>query len=316
MTVPLALGLVASPMMVQAGDNAQLNGYLEGGYEHDSNVTVDELSSSSDQSDEAWIFDTGLEGVLTPGEALNLTLGYSLSGSRYQSQDQFDQDIHLLSADLSYDFDPITLGSSYHYSHATLGSDSFLDYRRASVYLGSLVGEHVYLLASLQDKRKDFEDSEARDANIQGISLDAFWFFNRAGSHLLLGFDGDQEDAEADAFDNDLWRVRVALVHKFTLAGEENRLRLGWRYEDREYEEVTAVSGSEPTFTNPLTGRESETFTNQRADRAWVLEARWRVGLSEFFSVEPSLSHGNYRSNVDTADYDKTVVGATLRADF
>lgn len=95
----LALGLVTP--VVQAQSSAELNGYLAGGLEHDSNVTVDELNSSSDRSDEAWVFNAGLEGVLKPTNALNLTLGYDLSGRRYHNLGQFDQDIHLLSADLS-----------------------------------------------------------------------------------------------------------------------------------------------------------------------------------------------------------------------
>lgn len=315
LTWPLALGLATSPLVLQAEDHVRASGYLEGGFEHDSNVTVDELNSSSDESDEAWVFDAGLEGVLKPTEPLNVTLGYSLSGRRYQSLDQFDQDIHLLSADISYDFDPVTIGTSYHYSHATLGSDPFLDFSRASVYLGSLLGEDVYLLASLQDKSKDFDDSEARDADIRGVSLDSFFFFNQARSHLLIGLDGDREDAEADAYDNDLLRVRVALVHKFTLGGEDNRLRLGWRYEDREYDEVT-VTSSDPLLSDPLTGDLVERSTSRRADRARILEASWRIGLNDVFSVEPSISRGVYTSNVDSADYDKTVAGITLRAGF
>lgn len=315
LTLPLALGLAMPSLVAQAEDNARVNGHLEGGFEHDSNVTVDELNTSSDKSDEAWIFDAGLEGVLKPTEPLNITLGYSLSGRRYQSLDQFDQDIHLLSADISYDFDPVTIGTSYHYSHATLGSDPFLDFSRASVYLGSLVGEDVYLLASLQDKRKDFDDSDARDADIRGVSLDSFFFFNQARSHLVVGLDADREDAEADAYDNDLLRLRVALVHKFILNGEDNRLRFGWRYEDREYDEVT-VTSSDPLFNDPLTGDLTERSTSQRADRAHILEASWRIGLNDVFSVEPSISWGKYTSNVDSADYDKTVAGVTLRAGF
>lgn len=311
----LALGLAMPSLAVQAQQQAGVSGHLESGFEHDSNVTVDELNTSSDKSDEAWVFDAGLEGVLKPTEPLNVTLGYSLSGRRYQSLDQFDQNIHLLSADISYDFDPVTIGTSYHYSHATLGADPFLDFRRASVYLGSLIGEDVYLLASLQDKRKDFEDSDARDADVRGASLDTFFFFNQGQSHLVLGLDGDREDAEADAYDNDLLRVRAALVHKFNLAGEENRLRFGWRYEDREYDEVT-VSSSDPLLDDPLTGDLTERSTSQRADEAHILEASWRIGLNDVFSLEPSISWGSYTSNVDSADYDKTVAGMTLRAEF
>lgn len=314
-TLPLALGLAMPSMAVQAEDEARVNGHLEGGFEHDSNVTVDELNTASDKSDKAWVFDAGLEGVLKPTKPLNITLGYSLSGRRYQNLDQFDQQIHLLSADISYDFDPVTIGTSYHYSHATLGSDPFLDFRRASVYTGSLVGEDVYLLASVQDKRKDFDASDARDADIRGISLDAFFFFNQARSHLVFGLDGDREDAKADAYDNDLLRVRAALVHKFNLAEEENRLRIGWRYEDREYEEVT-VSSSDPLLDDPLTGDLPERSTSKRADEAHILEASWRIGLNDVVSVEPSISWGNYTSNVASADYDRTVAGITLRAGF
>ncbi|MGF2685192.1 surface lipoprotein assembly modifier [Marinobacter sp. DUT-3] len=313
--IPLAFGIAVPSLVAQAEEHARLNGHLEGGFEHDSNVTVDELNTSSDQSDEASVFDAGLEGVLKPTRALNVTLGYSLSGRRYQNLNQFDQDIHLLSADISYEFDPVTVGTSYHYSHATLGSDPFLDFHRASVYLGRLIGEDVYLLASLQDKSKDFDDSEARDADIRGVSLDSFFFFNQARSHLLIGLDGDREDAKSDAYDNDLLRVRLALVHKFTLGGEDNRLRFGWRYEDREYDEVT-VTSSDPLLNDPLTGDLRERSTSKRSDEASILEASWRIGLNEVFSLEPSISWGNYTSNVDSADYDKTVAGVSLRADF
>lgn len=317
-TLSAVMGLVMAPLLAQADDTVRVNGHVEGGFEHDSNVSVDEINTSAEQSDQAWVFDTGLDAILKPVDPLTISLGYSLSGRRYQNLDQFDQNIHLLSADISYDFDPITIGTSYHYSHATLGengSDPFLDFRRASVYLGSLIGDDVYLQASLQDKRKDFEDSDARDADIRGVSLDSFFFFNQAGSHFVLGVDGERENARADAFDNDLLRFRAALVNKFTLGGQANRFRLGWRYENREYDEVD-VSGSDPQFNNPLTGGLTERTTSERTDRAQIVEASWRIGLSEVVSLEPSVSWGRYSSNEESADYDKTVAGVTLRAAF
>lgn len=317
-TLPAVMGLVMAPLLAQAEDKVRVNGHVEGGFEHDSNVSVDEINSSAEQSDQAWVFDAGLDGLLKPVDPVTVSLGYSLSGRRYQSLDQFDQNIHLVSADISYDFDPITIGTSYHYSHATLGangSGSFLDFRRASVYLGSLIGDDVYLLASVQDKRKDFADSEARDADIRGASLDSFFFLNQARSHVVLGLDGERENARADAFDNDLLRFRATLVHKFTLGGEANRFRLGWRYEHREYDQVD-VSGSNPEFNNPLTGGLTERTSSERTDRAQLVEASWRIGLSEVVSVEPSVSWGRYASNEASADYDKTVAGVTLRAAF
>tara|TARA_R110002111_G_scaffold181195_2_gene246752 strand:+ start:658 stop:1626 length:969 start_codon:yes stop_codon:yes gene_type:complete len=313
--LPLAVVLCATTPFLYASEHAELNGHVEGGMEYDSNLTVDELNRSSDSSDEAWVYDAGLEAILKPTKALNLTMGYSLSGSRYQSNDEFDQDIHLASADLSFDFDPVTLGTSYHYSRATLASDPFLDFKRASVYLGSLVGEDVYVMASLQDKSKDFEEGNVRDADIRGVSVDAFFFFNEARSHLLIGVDGDQEDASADAYDNRLVRVRVSLAHKFQAAGRENRLRLKWRYENQEYDEVS-IAPSDPLLNNPLTEDLQERTSDQRIDKAYIVEAGWRVGLTEVLSLEPRISYGHYTSNVESANYDKTVAGVTLRAGF
>lgn len=295
--------------------DSEVNGYLAGGLEHDSNVTVDELNASSDQSDEAWVFGAGLEGILKPTEALNLTLGYDLSGRRYHNLDRFDQDIHLLSADLSYDFDPVTLGASYHYSYATLDSDRFLDFRRTSLYLGSLIGESVYLLASVQDKSKDFNEGTARDSDIRGGSFDAFFFFNQARSNLVFGVDLDDEDARSDAYDNRLLRFRVALVHRFTVGGQDSRFRLGWRYEDQEYDEVVITEEDNRPLNDFLT-RDLAERTSQRVDKARVVEASWRLGLNEVFSLEPKLSYGHYTSTIDSADYDRFVAGVSLRAGF
>ncbi|MBE0486394.1 hypothetical protein [Marinobacter sp.] len=309
----VVLGLATPAMQVQA--DAGLNGYWSGGLEHDSNVTVDELNASSGQSDEAWVLGAGLEGVLKPTKALNLTLGYDLSGRRYHNLDQFDQDIHLLSADLSYDFDPVTVGASYHYSYATLDSDRFLDFRRTSLYLGSLIGENVYLMASVQDKSKEFDAGTARDSDIRGGSFDAFFFFNQARSNLILGVDLDDEDARSDAYDNRLIRFRAALVHRFVLAGQDSRFRLSWRYEDQEYDEVVITVEDNRPLNDFLT-RDLAERTGQRVDKSRVIEASWRLGLNEVFSLEPRVSYGHYTSTLDSADYDRWVAGVALRAGF
>lgn len=309
------LSLTAPVVSAQSGEKADFSGHLSAGVEHDSNVSVDDLNASSDQSDQAWVFDAGLEGLLKPAERLSLTLGYSLSGSRYQELDQFDQDIHLLSADLSYDFDPVTVGTSYHYSYSVLGSEPFLDFHRASAYLGALTSDDVYLLASLQKKEKDYEESSTRDADIRGVSLDSFLFFNKAQSHVVIGVDYDQEDARSEEFDNDLWRVRVTLLNRFSLGGEDSRLRLGWRYESREYDEPS-VSASNSLLDKPFTVDFVGASTSRPAEKAHIFEASWRIGLNETLSLEPSVSHSVFQSDEDSSDYARTIAGVALRADF
>ena len=77
-TLPAVMCLAMTPLLAQAEKKAQLNGYVEGGFEHDSNVTVDELNTSADKSDQAWVFGAGLDAVLKPVDPLIVTLGYSI----------------------------------------------------------------------------------------------------------------------------------------------------------------------------------------------------------------------------------------------
>ena len=305
--------LFAMPVLAPA---AEIRGHLEAGRQYDSNLTVDELDAASEESDQAWVFEAGLDGAFAATDQTRLNLGYSFSGSRYQTFDRFDQDIHLLSVDLSHDFEPITLGASYHYSHATLAGEAFLDYGRSSVYLGGLMGDELYLLASIQDKRKRFDNNRDRDSTTVGVSVDAFVFFNQAQTHVLFGLDGDRENARAEVHDNRLIRFRSALVHRFTWFGGDHRWRLGWRYEDRAFE-AASTSAPNPLLPGPLAGNSPVGGTTaRRQDRAHILEARWRLGLSKIWSIEPSLIHGRYRSNDARADYDRTLAVVNLRAEF
>ena len=207
------------------------------------------------------------------------------------------------------------MGTRYYYSHNTLGSDPFLDYRRADVYIGGMASESVYLTVSLQDKSKSFEDSNARDSDIRGASFDAFFFYDDRGSFWLFGLDGDREDARADAYDNRLFRVRTAWVNKFELAGHDNRFRLEGRYENRDYDQAE-VAGSDPFITDPFTGDLAQRSSGERADTARIVKASWRIGLSSVLSLEPSVEYGDYSSNVDSADYDQWLAGVRLRAEF
>ena len=96
---------------------------------------------------------------------------------------------------------------------------------------------------------------------------------------------------------------------------EDNRIRLGWRYETRDYDQP-AVSSSSSFLDNPFTGDFIDTSASRRAEQANVFEASWRIGLNGTFSVEPSVSHGIYQGTEDSTDYSRTIAGLTLRADF
>jgi predicted porin len=291
---------------------ASVDAHVETGIEYDSNLNVDELDQASNKSDQALLLGAGAEASGQPLENLTLTGTYDFTSRRYESNDSFDQDIHLASVDLSYDIDSVTLGASHHYSYATLASEPFLDYNRTSVYLGKLIDDDVYVMGSLLSKRKSFENSEARDARTRGISLDSFFFSNQGRTLFVLGLDGDDENAASDAYDYQMLAGRTRLKHRFDVSGHENTVQVGLRYEARDYdEEISSAEAPLLPLAGPAT-MSSET----RSDRILTVDLRWAVGLTDWLTTEAKVERTESRSSLDSADYDKTIASLTLRADF
>lgn len=296
---PLLVGVVfASTGAFVHADTMAWDAEIEAGLEYDSNLNVVELDTVSEDSDTAWLFTAGLDGTFTPTDRLTMTGGYSFSSTNYLTHSDFDQDIHLASADVSYDFDAVTVGTSYHYSRAFLASEPLLDFSLASVYLGKLFDNGVYLRGSLQEKRKTFEDEKARNAEAQGVSADVYYFFNDAQTMISIGVDRDDEDASSEVFDNEMLGFRSRFSHRFLVSGHNHKVQLGWRYVERDYADQ-----------DPLLG-------NPRHDAQGVVDASWAVGLNSVFTVEGKVESGRYRSTLETADYDETLVSAILRASF
>ena len=308
----LPVALLATGLTV-TGQAATVGGHLATGYEYDSNLNVDELDQSSGDSDHAWILGAGLNAEGQPVENLTLTGSYDVTDRDYRDSDEFDRTLHLASLDLSYDFGSVTVGASHHYSHAILASEPFLDYHRSSVYLGKLVGDDVYLRASLLSKRKDFDDDPARDARTRGVSLDSFFFFNQTRTVFILGADGDDENADADAYDFRMLAVKTRLKHRFPVAGHEHTVQLGWRYEARDYEEP--VSSVDNPLVSPLLGA-SDPTAEPRDDRIASFDASYGIGLTEWLTTEARLEYTDYRSSLDSAEYDETIASLNLRAEF
>ncbi|MCM0613790.1 hypothetical protein KFJ24_14990 [Marinobacter sediminum] len=303
---PLTLGAAAPVCAVD------MSAYVEAGAEYDSNLNVEALETASGKSDQALLIGTGVEASGQPADHLTLTGTYDFTSRNYKTYSDFDQDLHLASADLSYDIASVTLGASHHFSYATLDSDPFLKYGRTSAYLGKLIGDDVYLLASIVDKRKSFEEDDERDARARGLSLESFFFFNDSQTLFVLGFEGDEEDANSDAYDYAMLAARLRLKHHFRISGQKNTLRFGWRYESREYDEPVSTEES-PGFPLPGPGSVS---SETRSDRISIADVSWTIGLTRLLSAEARVETTDASSTLDSADYDKTVASVTLRAEF
>lgn len=269
------------------------------GAEYDSNLSLEEVDRVAGESDVAALFEARLGGEYRATERLTLTADYDFSSRQYRHQDQFDLDIHTLSADAGYHIDAVTLGASHHFSHARLASEGFLDLAQTSLYLSKLFDNDVFIRTAISDKRKRFDDNRERDAEGTGLTATLFQFFNDGRSFVSIGGRLDTENARADRFDNDARQARVRASNRFRLGEHSHRIQLGWRYLERQYEREMGLLGE-----------------NGRHDRQRILDASWAVDLNTLLTLKSTVEAGHYESSLERADYNEQRVSVMLKARF
>jgi hypothetical protein len=294
----LLAAVAASPASVgQENSDFSLSGSLEAGAEYSSNVSVSELETASDSGDTAATVDAGLDLSWQASSRLALNAGYNFSARRYQTVDDFDMDMHLLFADLSYDFDALTVGSSYFYADADLGGRSFLSQHQYSVYAGTLLTDTWYLRGALNFTDKRFPNFDARNADAEGVSIDSFWFFGQGRSNISAGYAFSDEKAQALEFSYRSHTFRLRHTHRFDFAGRESQFQAGIRLQERDYRGVT-----------PGVGR--------RDDSQQVANASLDVAMSASLAIIGKIEIGNYDSNLDSANYRDNRISLSARFTF
>ncbi len=290
--------LAQEPGQREQTEPFEISGAVAVGAEHNNNLSVAELESASGSSDTAATVDANIDLNWEPDERTAFATGYSFSGSRYQDIDSYDLDLHLLYADLSHDFDLVTLGANYYFADADLGGDSFLALNQYSFYAGKLFNDQWYLRGALNFTDKEFDAFSTRDADNDGFGVDLYRFFNEGRSNVVLGYVYEEEDTRSPFFRYSADTLRLRLNHRFTLADHESRLQLGYRWQDRAYDVATPGIGV------------------PRDDNQRVTEAQFEVEMTDNLALTAGWEHGDYRSRLASADFTANRVSLALRLSF
>jgi len=294
----LASGLVAGAAIAQDDAPLTFSGTLSAGAEYNSNVSVAELESASGQSDVAAIVDAGLDADWQVSDQLNINGGYSFSSQRYQDFDAFDLDMHMLFGDISYDFEAFTVGTSHYFADADLGGNEFLQLNQTSIYAGKLLSEQWYLRGAFNIVDKSFTGFEARDADTEGVSLDAFWFFNQGRSSLTFGYAYDDESTRDPAFAYQADTVRVRYSNAFSLFGKDSEVELGLRNQLRDYQANTPSIGA------------------PRDDSQLFVDASLKMAVLPRLAVVGKIERGDFDSRLASANYSEERASLSLEYDF
>jgi hypothetical protein len=266
------------------------------GLEHDSNVAVLELDSSTGAGDAAAVLELGVAYDRPADAKLDFGAGYNFSETMHEDFSAFDVRIHRGSARMSYDLGRLDLGSTLQHAVAELDGNEFLTLTQLSPYLSRLVGQRLFLRFAYADTDKDFAGNPGRDATTSSISSDAYVFVSGLNTYLVFGHRYDDEDAGNAEFDYTGQRLNLQLSQRFSLAARQITFRTYLRFENRDYRSVTPSIGA------------------VRRDERRELEAVAEIPLGQRVVARVGLKRADNDSNLSAVDFGETVLSVRFNA--
>lgn len=271
---------------------------VSAGVEYDSNVSVNELDSNTGADDFKAVIDADFEFENKLGEKTELQLGYSFSQSIHDQFSNFDLQSHFASADLSHSFEAVDVGAAYRAIYTRLGGDGFMWMQQFSPYFSKFIGKKLFVRADYTYTDKDFESRTDRDATAHAGGADLYFFLNGVKTYFIAGYRYEDEDASDDQFDFQAHNLKARISQRVSLGSLDAKMKLGYRYEDRNYSSVTPSIGA------------------VRDDTRHRFEAELEIPITERIYSLLEYEHGNFSSNLPSADYNQDVASARLGVRF
>ena len=227
----------------QANDDNPFSAEVSAGLEYSSKIAIDELDAVADSGDVAALLgvELGYELDLTSKTKFDVT--YSFSQSLHEELEQFDLRSHFGVVNVSQDFGKVDAGLSYRYLDASLDGSGFMDYAQVAPYLTALIGTKMFVRAEYGQADKEFDVDTVRNADVESIGADWYFFLDGPRSYVLVGYRADEHDAVSPEHVYDQDNFKLHYVKRFDLFGSKGKFNIGLRLENRDYENVTASIG-------------------------------------------------------------------------
>ena len=265
---------------------------LSVGGEHDSNVTIDELETSSKQDDQALVLGAKVGAKKQISKAIDFGLSYDFSQTAYEEFTRLDRQTHIVGGNLGYKMEALDTGLSFFYVNSLLDGERFLELYRVSPSMTGFISRRWYARGAWVYADKRIRNRAERNADSHGLELDLYFFQRGLRSYFNIGYRYKQEDATLERLDYRAHAAKVRFIRRIDIGSLQLKSELSFRYEDRDYDGLTpGLDGS-------------------RADK----RQRWQLDLEipagERGSVQLYGSYGDYESNFPGTDYHQGIVGA------
>ncbi len=290
--------LLAIPSASATDDNFTFKAQAQAGYQHDSNVNIKELDNNTEQSDNAWVMQGQAIVQWHATDALQAEVGISHLDTSYHDFADFDLAITTIHGDISYAFEPLTVGLSQHSAKAKLAGNHFMDYTQSSLYAARLFNQRWYVRAEAQNIDKTFNEFSERNAKADAYSGDLYWFSKDALTFINLGYGVHDENAQDAALSYKGYNYRAKWQTQTGNGNLKHTWQLGWQLQQRDYQSDTSLLGE------------------KRNERRHSISGQWQIPLSNNFSIINEVEYVDNQSNLESSDYQETLATMSLRFSF
>lgn len=261
------------------------------GAEYDSNVSVQEVDVTSNQSDYAMTLDAGVAMKKQLTKTVKTALTYDFSQSIYDKFSQVDRQTNILGADLTVDLGRVDPALSVYYINSRLDGSQFLDLYRVSPSVSGFLSQKWFGRGAYVYSDKTIHERKGRDATTNAGELDAYYFLRGLRQYFNFGYRYRDEDANADRYDYTSNSAKLRFIQRFKIFSRLAKVELAWRYEDRNY-----------TSDTPSIGE-------KRHDERSRLRFDFELPVFGNGAVKFFAGYADYESNYAPAAYDQTLVG-------
>ncbi len=273
------------------------------GVEHDSNISVAELDTSTTQSDNALLLDLDLGYKQRLQKKLTVSADYGFSQSLHDELTQFDIQTHLFSGGLAYDFGKTDIGVKFYDVDSSLDGDEYLSLQQFSPSLSHYVTRQLFVRAAYTSAEKAFEGREERDADSESYGGDLYYFINGARHYISVGFKFKEDDAQSSAFDYESNTFKLRWVKRVPILGKNTRIKLAYSFENRDYDDPASLGNAGP-------GDPSREDDRQKA----AFELEYPFSKNTYTSLE--YEYSDYDSSLASAAYTQHLVDLRVGVKF
>ncbi len=268
-----------------------LSGDASAGLEYDSNVSVEEVDRSSNESDYALTLEAGIDARQPLSERSTVQLSYDFSANIYQTFSEVDRQTHIVGSGINWKFDAVDTDLSLYYINSRLDGEEFLELYRVSPAVSGFLSKRWFSRLAYVYQDKAVAERPLRDAITDSWEIDLYFFVRGLRSYLNLGYRYKDEDAQAAQLDYRSDSFKLRYVQRIEALSKLMKLELSWRYEDRDYR-----------FDTPSIGE-------KRADDRHRLGIDVEVPLTSRSALQFYYGHGDYDSNLQRVDYTQNIAG-------